>query len=69
MIGEWISVKDRLPEDGQEILIYVTVPGNMPIQVATCIDGDGELWLDSGYSFGDDVTHWMELPEPPKVNA
>lgn len=64
---EWISVEERLPEDGGEALIYGDKVG-----IYTAYYD-----LDYGfYGFGDpdecscidnsDVTHWMPLPEPPK---
>jgi len=65
----WISVKDRLPEDGESILIFVNDSRYEPIQYDVCYyDGD-DAWLDSGYSFGSDVTHWMPLPEPPEMKG
>lgn len=39
-VPEWISVKDRLPENSNKVLTY-----------------------------GDPITHWMPLPEPPKEEA
>lgn len=75
---EWISVKDRLPENDDEVLIYVSTD----IVQAYLKDG---LWKGSinvtdnmkdGYvndriickqgDHFDFVTHWMPLPEPPK---
>ena len=58
---EWISVNDRLPKKKQDVL--------------TCsLDGDigvDEIWenLDGKIEFylgGENVTHWMPLPKPPK---
>jgi len=63
---KWISVKDRLPEDGEPILIVVNDLKSEPVQADVCYyDGD-EAWLDSGYNFGSDVIYWMPLPEPPE---
>lgn len=55
----WINVKDRLPEEGQLVLVY------MPA-IDFHIDID-ERYSDrwSRYNYVD-VTHWMPLPEPPK---
>ena len=69
---KWISVKDRLPDKKDGVLIYAD-------GVITCatisIKADGSLW-PRGHGFGgyeweydfeyEDVTHWMELPEAPK---
>ena len=75
---EWISVKERLPDENIEVLICI------------CEDivqaySDGKNWRGSRYvrdhmsdgyvgdskiikigSPHDWVTHWMPLPEPPK---
>lgn len=62
---EWISVNERLPEDGP-VLVYVSE--NCP---SIYIDYYGKM--EGGYhGFGHEflmetkVTHWMPLPEPPK---
>ena len=62
---EWVSVKDRLPEEKVNCIVYY--------QHAYC-DNDG-YWA-IGFCFYDGekfridlsykVTHWMPLPEPPK---
>jgi len=56
---EWISVKDRLPEDGQEVLAYW---GDWNTVIDTY---SGVEWI-KGKSFGAFTTHWMPLPNPPK---
>ena len=70
-MSDWISVKDRLPEDHIKILVY---KDNKYTSVAVywteqaCLDSD--YYKDSNPFFGDiftgTVTHWMPLPEPPK---
>lgn len=65
-VGGWISMKDRLPEENLEYIVYAT-------------DEDGERFVttdhwnkyvrqwylfDKGSSTT--VTHWMPMPEPPK---
>ena len=54
-MGEWIPVSERLPDE--EVRVLAT---------------DGTDVFDSEYMSGNwewcaDVTHWMPLPEPPKV--
>lgn len=65
-MGEWISVKDRLPESGEVIAFAAEYSEYLIGWLAETEDedrgvvcyGDGvEMWL---------VTHWMPLPEPPK---
>lgn len=51
--GEWISVKDRLPDVSGRYLTHCDVEG----QSLVCI-----LY----YGFEKEVTHWMLLPKPPK---
>ena len=73
-MSEWISVKDRLPEDMGAVLVIVS---GTPRKNIT---------LDGAYEFGEydpdegwilemwpewkdaTVTHWMPLPEPPEEN-
>ena len=57
-VQEWISVNDRLPEQGEE---------------AICIAADGDMMIGKYTEWGwmfpcyfEDLTHWMPLPEPPK---
>ena len=64
-VQEWISVKDRLPEPGKQVLIYsrydfcesafyIGVPGKWRVT------WNHEM-LDA-----DSVTHWLPLPQPSK---
>ena len=57
-VQEWISVDDRLPEQGEE---------------AICIAADGDMMIGKYTEWGwmfpcyfEDLTHWMPLPELPK---
>ena len=58
--AEWIPVSERLPEDGQGVI--VTVDDNVyEIKVGSCIYSNGRfrsLYNDLT------VTAWMPLPEP-----
>jgi hypothetical protein len=66
---EWIKVTDRLPEQDEYVLVLV----EMNELYSKYMVG----WYDYGYGFkfnelGKDIngikaTHWMPLPEPPKV--
>lgn len=66
-MSEWISVKDRLPELGTDVLCFDQLEG-MHVQRLEKDTLCGTVWFDY-YDQGinlDWVTHWMPLPEPPK---
>lgn len=58
---EWISTKDRLPNESKRYLCLLKWGG---YQVCLWF-GYEWCWGDRTYVC-DDVTHWMELPEPPE---
>ena len=61
-ISQWISVKDRLPENDVEVMLYDTDCG----VVLGWYDDEIEDFATEFISPLDAVTHWMPLPEPPK---
>lgn len=68
----WISVKDRLPEEDEPVLVYGQVLNDNPevLGVRRMYKGDQEwkrTWEseDSYIYREDDVSHWMPLPKPP----
>ena len=81
-VQEWISVKDRLPEnDGSYLVTINSFGGRKHINVRWFakdgeavneyeLAGQENVWYyyDSewGYISIDSVTHWMPLPKPPK---
>ena len=69
-LPKWISVKERLPEDGVFVL---TRYKNNDMVVACVFEHDEclDFWramTDEGWCADCDAepTHWMQLPEPPK---
>ena len=61
--SEWISVDERLPEEGVRVLVWLDIEDNY-----TNIDTDRILrvkWV----RWNSFVTHWMPLPEAPKGGA
>ena len=59
-MGEWISVKEKLPEPFVDVLTF----DSMGFYAMDYVNTMGE-W-DSGESEANPVTHWAKLPEPPK---
>jgi hypothetical protein len=55
----WISVKDRMPEEGVDVLVYL----NRKDADVDFVDRESGnfFYYDEG-----EVTHWRPLPEPPE---
>jgi len=58
---EWISVKDRLPSDEQDVIV---TDGKNVLQTFYAIYDSGISWGTSRWV--GEITHWMPLPEPPQ---
>lgn len=59
-MAEWISVEERLPLEGEDVLVweargFAFVDNRRNGKWVICDDVIGA------------ITHWMPLPEPPKV--
>ena len=63
---DWVSVKDRLPEDGQEVFAYCSEADSFEMLVLRCLSEN--MWINRALDIYENVTHWMPLPEPPKEN-
>ena len=64
-VQEWISVTDRLPEKGEEVLVFDTRENWTGFAWLR----PDKTWTALGFDFPFDlgeVTHWMPLPEKPK---
>ena len=63
---EWISVKDRMPEEGVDVLVYGYIYLNRKGADVDFVDRESGnfFYYDEG-----EVTHWRPLPEPPKSAA
>jgi peptidoglycan/xylan/chitin deacetylase (PgdA/CDA1 family) len=63
---EWISVTDRLPDELSRVLAVTAERG---ITIAWCRrERLGDLvWVTLDDYYGENVTHWLPLPEPPEV--
>jgi hypothetical protein len=63
-MSAWISVEERLPDDGDSVLIFHKSGDMFTAWYRTW----NEDWCDyNGFLVGEDeVTHWQPLPEPPE---
>lgn len=64
-MSEWISVKDRLPEDRVPVLTYGR-KGSIGIEFVTDCSRTGHGIYFYARCGDYKPTHWMPLPEPPK---
>lgn len=63
-VQEWISVDDRLPQNFVSVLGYMTDAGEFP-PVRECYTVGNVFFFPA---LGDihPVSHWREMPKPPK---
>lgn len=66
---KWIDVNERLPDEGQMVLVYFS-------GLSDCQGIRFGTWKASGLEFARmrqelfaDASHWMPLPEPPQLKA
>lgn len=62
-VQKWISVDDRLPENGKESVLIALRWGE--VDIGWCEDGRWRSEFINEYEEGE-VTHWMPIPQPPK---
>ena len=69
-IDSWISVKDRLPESGKEVLVWYRYTwGAAPTSYGFGINvwhSNTKQWREGCLLKGVEVLYWQPLPEPPK---
>jgi len=63
---EWISVKDRLPEGDDTVIVYCGRGYGLAKYTSLTSMWHIQLFLDEWYKARGCVTHWMPLPEPPQ---
>ena len=63
---EWISVKDKLPDDMQSYLICTDTPSEVCRSTAIYVKGEWKVvnYNHGGFDVMTDVTHYMHLPKP-----
>ena len=64
--NEWISVKERLPEGNEKIIVTDGRSVSFAYRNYFYSDGNGNIRVPANYGKGMDVTHWMLLPTLPK---
>ena len=64
VVQEWISVRERLPQNFISVLGYMTDAGEFP-PVRECYTVGNAFFFPA---LGDvhPVSHWCEMPQPPK---
>lgn len=73
---EWIKVEDKLPEDGQEVLVWAnSIEGEIYylVEEPSCakvyfkkVDFSPIVDCDYYQVYAEGITHWMPLPKEPK---
>lgn len=62
-VRRWVPCSERMPESTDRVLVAITAckyPGITPeLDTDRCVKGNWVRW-------GDNVTHWMPLPEQPE---
>ena len=64
-VQEWISVKDRLPEEKVNCIVHYKhayCDNDDYWAIGICFYDGEKFQIDLSYK----VTHWMPLPQPPK---
>jgi hypothetical protein len=64
----WIACTDRLPDEELTVLVYAPAQSE-PVWLGYLDDGMWRSVDPRGGSSILDVTHWMDLPEPPEPDT
>jgi len=59
----WISVKDRLPDYSNQVIVFKEHHKAIEIANRTHTSSKGDFW---SCEYGHYITHWMPLPNPPQ---
>ncbi len=64
---DWISCKDQLPEDGEEVRVKHMTGALIwtPLNEGRCTDSH----ISGNWEKHEGITHWMPLPPPPTLNS
>ena len=79
MENKWISVDERLPEPSENCLVAAKVGDRVVIDLGSLVPGFDyttnecccEWMITNDWDEGEgcEITHWMPLPEPPKMKG
>ena len=61
---KWISIQDRLPQDGQKVMMINSKSPSITLQGTYQADKTPDTIRVLGFGIGK-VTHWMPTPEAP----
>lgn len=64
-MSEWVSVKDRMPPEETDVLVFCQKDPMIGYTVAGFFYGAWKSFETEDDTWGV-VTHWMPLPDPPK---
>jgi hypothetical protein len=77
--AEWISVKDRLPQPSEKCVVALKVGNETQIDLGERVPCynlrtkeryyEWEITYDWDEGQGCEITHWMPLPQPPKMKG
>ncbi len=60
-MNEWINCSERMPQVMEDVL----VTDGEDVKAMWWNGNRWDSWIDKYAIDGDDITHWMPLPEPP----
>ena len=69
-MSEWISVKDKMPKPFVSVLGYMPDAVPFPeVRECYCIGDSDKKFFFPALSERHEISHWAEMPEPPKEDA
>lgn len=64
----WISVKDRLPDSGRDVIACSDLGAIFKCRYCR-YHTVGKYWVKDGILAAENITHWRELPDPPRMEG